>query len=622
MALIGDPLRLGQVLINLGNNAVKFTERGGDVTVEVEVIDETQESALLQFSVCDTGIGLSFEQQGKLFQSFTQGDSSTSRKYGGTGLGLTISKKLALMMGGEIWVESEENQGSRFHCTARFGKQKNSKKTEPIERSALGVLRVLVVDDNSSAREILSYMLASLGLRVDQASGGEAALALLEEASLSDPYQLVLMDWKMPGMDGVEVTRVIQKDKAVEEVPTVIMVTAYGREEASLASEDVHISGFLTKPVTQQSLVDTILLALGKEAVGNKKSDRRQMEPFDAISKLRGAHILLVEDNDLNQELAMELLQKNGLTVTLANNGVEALEKLQPGMFDGVLMDVQMPIMDGYEATRKIREQEKFENIAVIAMTANVMTGDKEKGLAAGMNDHISKPINVNEMFNIMAKWITPKMPTKTINKLINKDEDPIEIPELHGIDTVMGLEHTQGDRKLYLKLLNKFMKGQGNFNEEFELALKSHDSKAAERCAHTLKGVAGNIAANQVMEYAAELEQACVDNLPLSDIQRILKLLTTSLSEVLEVLSVLKINNVPPALCDQTLDSIQFNVLIKKLRALLEEDDTSAEDVIDELYQLPGIAVYQPDLIELSKSIESYDFEQGLKVLESLKVL
>ena len=621
MALIGDPLRLGQVLINLGNNAVKFTDRGGDVTVEVEVIDEDHDSALLQFSVCDTGIGMSIEQQGKLFQSFTQGDSSTSRKYGGTGLGLTISKKLAHMMGGEIWVESELNQGSRFHCTARFGKQPTGKKAASITQGSLDVSRVLVVDDNASSRDILSYMLASLDLRVDQASNGETALALLEDAALSEPYELVLMDWKMPEMDGLEVTRLMQKDKAIEEVPTVIMVTAYGREEASIAAKGVHISGFLTKPVTQQSLVDGILLALGKETNSNQHADRRQMEPYNAISKLRGAHILLVEDNELNQELAMELMQKNGLTVTLAINGVEALEKLQPGRFDGVLMDVQMPVMDGYEATRKIREQADFKEIVIIAMTANVMRGDKEKGLAAGMNDHISKPINVNEMFNTMAKWITPQAPIALANKPLIKLDSPtlMVIPPLEGIDVESGLEHTQGDQKLYLKLLKKFLSSQQDFRAQFESALNSKDSKAAERCAHTLKGVAGNIAAYQVMEFAAQLEQACVDAGSQSDIQRILKQLTNSLSQVIQALSVLESIEAPRPLSKQDLDTVQFNQLIKKLRSLLEEDDTSAADVIDELFQLPGIAVYQRDLTALTKSIEAYDFEQGLEVLNKL---
>ena len=620
IALIGDPLRLGQVLINLGNNAVKFTDSGGDITVEVEVIDEDQDSALLQFSVCDTGIGMSQEQQGKLFQSFTQGDSSTSRKYGGTGLGLTISKNLAQMMGGEIWLESVVGEGSRFHFTARFGKQTDVKKLVLSKRNSLDVLRVLVVDDNNSAREIISYMLASIGMRVDQASGGEAALALLEDASEQDPYELVFMDWKMPGMDGVEVTRLIQKDKAVHEVPTVIMVTAYGREEASLASKDVHINGFLTKPITQKSLIDAILIATGKEVSVDDRADNRQMEPHDAICKLRGAHILLVEDNELNQELAMELLQRNGLTVTLANNGIEALEKLNTTVFDGVLMDVQMPIMDGYEATRNIRKQLESKDIVVIAMTANVMTGDKEKGLAAGMNDHISKPINVNEMFNTMAKWITPHAPVSTIDEA-PENNDSIEIPKLKGIDMADGLAHTQGDKKLYLKLLKRFYHSQKDFSLEFETALKSADKKSAERCVHTLRGVAGNIGALQIMEYAAELEQACVNEQSDNDIQRILKLLTISLLQVMDSLSVVSNEESSLDLDSQSLNSNQFNELIGKLKELLQEDDTAAADVIDELYQLPGIGIYQRDLKALAKFIEAYDFEQGLEILDKLSI-
>ncbi|MGK0299139.1 MAG: PAS domain S-box-containing protein, partial [Gammaproteobacteria bacterium] len=311
-ALIGDSLRLGQILINLGNNAVKFTESGGEITFSAEVKEDANEencnSVLLQFSVQDSGIGLTLEQQSKLFQSFSQADSSTSRKYGGTGLGLTISKNLSEMMGGEIWVESELGKGSSFHFTARMGKQLGEFSKRRSLSHELGAMRVLVVDDNATAREILSSMLASIGMRVDQAGSGESAIALLEDYSGDDPYKLVLMDWKMPNMDGVETTRALQSNSNIDEIPTVIMVTAYGREEAVHNAKGVDIKDFLTKPVTPSTLLDAMLMAMGHEAINNGRKVIRSEKSQEHIDALAGANILLVEDNEINQELAIDLM--------------------------------------------------------------------------------------------------------------------------------------------------------------------------------------------------------------------------------------------------------------------------------------------------------------------------
>ncbi|MGL1933349.1 MAG: ATP-binding protein, partial [Desulfotalea sp.] len=321
-SLVGDPLRLGQILINLGNNAVKFTEKG-EVVVSAKVIEQSDTDAELHFLVRDSGIGLTEEQQARLFQSFSQADSSTTRQYGGTGLGLAISKKLSELMEGRIWVESELGKGSLFQFTVKLGKQQGVSSKRQLAATKLGPMRVLVVDDNKASREILSSIIASFGLKVDQAGTGETALALLTEASKDDPYQLVLMDWLMPGMDGIETTKAIQESN-IEEVPTVIMVTAYGREEASNAAQGVNISSFLTKPVTSSGLLDAIMLAMGHETVTNSRTEQQNESATDNINKLLGAKVLLVEDNEINQELALDLLTSNGMSVEVANNGQEA----------------------------------------------------------------------------------------------------------------------------------------------------------------------------------------------------------------------------------------------------------------------------------------------------------
>ncbi len=407
-ALRGDPLRLGQVMINLGNNAVKFTERG-EIVVGIDKVAEDADGIELHFWIKDSGIGMTPEQCGKMFQSFSQADTSTTRKYGGTGLGLAISKNLVELMQGRIWVESQPGVGSVFHFHARFGVQANPQPRRMFRADELRGLRVLVVDDNSSAREILASMAQNFGLAVDVATDGTQALDLLAQAEEQvRPYKLVLMDWKMPVMDGVET---IGKLQGLSNVPSVIMVTAYGREEAlgSAQQRGVALHTVLTKPVTSSTLLEAIAEVLGKADVIDIRPQENPDTQGLAMAQLAGAQVLLVEDNDMNQELAMELLANAGMTVVLANNGQEALDILgQGGHFDGVLMDCQMPVMDGYTATREIRKDPALQNLPIIAMTANAMAGDKEKVLQAGMCDHIAKPLNVGDMFATLAKWIKP----------------------------------------------------------------------------------------------------------------------------------------------------------------------------------------------------------------------
>jgi PAS domain S-box-containing protein len=434
-ALVGDSLRLGQVLVNLGNNAVKFTE-GGEVVIGVEKVADHDDGVELHFWVKDTGIGMTPEQCSKMFQSFSQADASTTRKYGGTGLGLAISKNLVERMRGRIWVESEAGKGSTFHFHARFGVQKNPQSRRMYKAEELLGVRVLVVDDNASAREILSTMAKTFGLEVDVARDGAEGLRLIEQADKKQqPYDLVLMDWKMPVMDGVEATGQIGAQN-LHKAPTVIMVTAFGREEAmaSASERGVQIHNVLTKPVTPSTLLEAIGETLHKGVSITTRSEERAENHSEAVVSLKGARVLLVEDNDMNQELAMELLANAGIDVTLAVNGQDALDKISAEpRFDGVLMDCQMPVMDGYTATREIRKNPAFKDLPIIAMTANAMAGDREKVIEAGMNDHIAKPLNVGAMFSTIAKWIKPAqdapetIATKSMNASASSDLDRLE---------------------------------------------------------------------------------------------------------------------------------------------------------------------------------------------------
>jgi len=410
-ALVGDALRLGQILINLGNNAVKFTETG-EIVVAIEKVSEDARGVELHFWVKDSGIGMTPEQCGKMFQSFSQADASTTRKYGGTGLGLAISKNLVELMQGRIWVESEAGKGSSFHFHAHFGVQANPQARRDVRRLELHGVRALVVDDNAMAREILAVMAGDLGLQVDTAIDGTQALAMLAQADArQQAYELVLMDWKMPVMDGIETTRQLQAS-ALTRIPPVIMITGHGREEAVQVAQErgVALKTALTKPITAASLIDAIGEAFNKGFVDETQAHDKVDTLTEAMSKLAGVKVLLVEDNDMNQELALELLRNAGMEVVLANHGQEALDILADDpTFDGVLMDCQMPVMDGYTATRAIRRNAAFKDLPIIAMTANAMAGDREKVITAGMWDHIAKPLNVGEMFATIAKWMKPK---------------------------------------------------------------------------------------------------------------------------------------------------------------------------------------------------------------------
>ncbi|MEG3637829.1 transporter substrate-binding domain-containing protein [Magnetococcus sp. PR-3] len=622
-ALIGDPLRLGQVLINLGNNAVKFTSEG-EIIIRVRQIESGEQGVKLHFAVEDTGIGMTPEQQAKLFKSFSQADTSTTRKYGGTGLGLAISKKLSELMGGDIWVESEQGKGSIFQFTSWFGVQKDPKPRYQVDRQAILGLRILVVDDNTSAREILSDMARSFGLEVDLAKDGREALQYVinaQEQSL--PYDLVLTDWQMPELSGIALVKQMHQADLTD-IPAAIMVTAYGREQAlsEAEREGADIRSVLTKPVTASTLLDALAESLGHGLV--VRSEGRKDQHYSGeqeAAKVRGAKVLLVEDNEINQELAMELLANGGVVADLANNGQEALDLIASHPYDGVLMDLQMPVMDGFTAAKEIRKQEIYNALPIIAMTANAMAEDREKVLAVGMNDHIAKPINVRNMFATMAKWIKPSGLVDGEAKGVENDAEPvIPLPELAGIDTKAGLATTQDNHKLYRRLLAKFLDKQADFEANFKQALSSEDPVAATREAHTLKGVAGNLGAFGVQQAAKKLENACDEN---QDETTLLELLQDVISELTPVLAGLQAMHQAmdqQPVTQSSIDPATLKKMVAQIREKLEDDDSEALDDLDELEPLVAGTPLQAALMAVADEVRGYDFEQALIALGRLE--
>ncbi len=534
-ALVGDPMRLGQILTNLTNNAIKFTARGGEIVIRIRHKGHAEAGDTLQFSVIDSGIGIAPEEQKKLFQAFSQVDNSTTRRFGGTGLGLAISKQLVELMGGAIWLDSEPGKGSAFHFTVTLESQTQQPDKLRHNDSRVKALKVLVVDDNDTSREILLNMMQALEFRVDQAHSGQQAIDLLKSNDASEPYQMVLMDWRMPGMDGIEAIRRIQNDPAIRNRPSVIMVSAYSLAELKQASKDIELAGTLTKPVTPSSLYNSVLTAMGHESSAPRRDLFAQDESRRAIEALQGTRVLLVEDNEINQELAIALLQDNGLQVDAVSNGQQALDRLRGHSYDGVLMDCQMPVMDGYEATRKIRQQPDLADLPVIAMTANVMAGDRERALEAGMNDQIPKPINPDSMFITMQKWMAPgpETPPAPTRPAATPPSQSAQLSELPGIDIETGLRSTRQNQNLYRRLLLRFRDSHAGFEAEFEAARHSDDGEAATRCAHTLKGVAASLGMLDLQQAALGLEQACRDNPSALDdeLERLLKALDVVLT-------------------------------------------------------------------------------------------
>ncbi|MEB3184111.1 MAG: response regulator [Cyanobacteriota bacterium] len=539
--LRGDPLRLKQILINLIANAIKFTDVGL-VDIHISLADRTEDMAKLAIDVKDTGIGMTPEQISRLFQAFTQAESSTTRTYGGTGLGLTISRRLLELMGGGVSVSSVPGQGSTFHALAWLGLESGTAEPQNGRLKDIKGWRVLVVDDNPIAISVLEDLLEDLCERIDTAASGKAAIAMVLAAiEEEDPFNVILMDWMMPEVDGCTTAEQLEY-LLKEKYPPVIMVTGFDREQALKDHPHTSIQGFLTKPVTGSALRKTLeKVAMGEITREEKPSRSGELGKWE----LTGLKVLLVEDNEINQQIATELLGAAGVDVVVAQQGQEAIACLEQASqasasddpatatppFDVVLMDLAMPIMDGWEATRRIRADERWQALPILAMTAHAFAEERDRCLAAGMQDHLTKPIDPDRLYRALMPYAararrlpaplsasasepaaaepTAAEPTMAEPAAAEPADSWRQRLEQAGVDVAGALRRTAGNEQLLQKLWNRFLESQRNAVATLAELLAAGDQSGAERLVHTIKGVAGNLGAVALHEQADHLEQA-----------------------------------------------------------------------------------------------------------------
>ncbi len=620
---IGDPLRLGQILINLVNNAVKFTDRG-EVVVTIASEEQLAGRLKVRFSVRDTGIGMTPEQAARLFQAFSQADTSTTRKYGGTGLGLSISKQLVEAMGGEIWVESSYGVGSTFFFTAWLGIASGEPERKRFVPDLSGI-RALIVDDSPLGCEITAERLKAFAIRVDSTSSGEEAIRELSAADTHDPYQVVLINWHLPGLDGLEASRIIKQGGLLKHIPKVVMVTGFGREDLRTQAEEMGIEGFLLKPVSPSMLYNTLVDLFGNAEIEDQRFPEKKENRSVLVAT--GIRVLLVEDNEVNQQIATELLESAGAIVTVANHGGEAVKLLTVGdqapAFDVVFMDLQMPEMDGFTTTRLLRRVPRLQQLPIVAMTAHALVEERQRCLDAGMNDHVSKPIDPDRLLSTLLRWAMPRpQQVREPQQSFSTERAPDEVilPEIAGINLADGLKRVAGNKRLYRDLIRQFAAKQGNAAAQISIALENGDRALAERIAHTVRGVAGNMGIREVESVAQKLEKALRDR----EIN-----VSPLLVEFANVLAT-QVHAIEKAQLDSaTVRPVEVRTwpfnrgaaadAIARLRALLEANDGDAEESFRGLQQALAGAIEKEDLDGLSASINDFDFDVALVQLDAI---
>ncbi len=524
----GDPLRIEQVLINLVNNAIKFTDQG-EVIIKVSVENIVSDRAKLRFSVSDTGIGMDNEQLKRLFESFTQADETITRKYGGSGLGLSISQNLVQLMGGNIGVRSTVGKGTVFSFTLDLPICATKAESKPFDYEKLNTFKALIVDDNEPTATYITESLQNIGINAEFVTSGKEALMKLPRAlSVGEPYDMLLIDWHMPDLNGLETIEIIRNDERYDDI-LLMMMTAYGDEQITQKSSTFRINNFLSKPIKQSTLIDSIVSEIYGDSSNTANKNIHSNKTFE-IPEIKGAKVLLVEDNHINQQIAIELLTDIGLEVQVASNGVEALKELEEGSFDCLLTDIQMPIMSGDELTKRIRVEEKYNDLPIIALTADAMTSEKENCLAIGMNDFIAKPINIKNLNQVLIKWLskqTVNQPTtfsdiqKTITHPTHKELTPniekedIDFSQLKGVDWEKALKMLGGRRSLFEKLLLEFANKIKDSGDKIENDLHNGYIEEARRFIHSIKGIAGTFAATELEQKIVLLQTAINEDVP-----------------------------------------------------------------------------------------------------------
>ncbi|MFZ6745093.1 response regulator [Undibacterium sp. JH2W] len=628
--LIGDPLRLGQVLLNLCGNAVKFTEHG-EVELGFQCLSLTDADVKLRVHVRDSGIGIAEDIRDGLFTKFTQADQSTTRRFGGTGLGLAICKNLVELMGGQIWIEdTQPGKGTTVCFTVQL---KIAATAQPAANSLieqtgrlLDDVRILVVDDNQVSREILTEMLSYFHVDVSTAEDGGSALDMLRNAG-DKAYDLALIDWRMPGMNGDEVTKRIHLDTAIKSPPKIVMVTAYGREDVIHLAELAGVDGFLIKPVSPSTLLDAILTVLGRARILRPGDNLRMTTPDLAVSgQLAGASILLVEDNDINREFVTELLRSEGMDVDQAVNGLDAIEQVQKRDYDAVLIDIQMPVMDGLEAAQRIRAlthadgSARFAQMPIIATTALAMAQDAERTLAAGMNDHVTKPIMPDKLMAVLAKWI--HIPGRRVGMQVALRpalEIPAELLAMRSLDAREGVRRIGGKTSAYLKQLRRFRVNYADMASHLKNLLEQQNVQQAGEYCHMLKGVTGNVAAVALHKKIADIDGVLkLGEVPAQAELDELQLLAQDLFAEIDRLD--SDADVAVAPTPGLLDGAHVHLLLQQLGEALEYDLGSVESILSELQAGVSGTHLQADLAAIAASADVFDIDVALSLLTDLK--
>lgn len=622
--LVGDPLRLGQVLTNLTNNAIKFTKRG-EVIVSIESVGQENGQVKLQFAVKDTGVGLSKGQISKLFEAFSQADGSTTRKYGGTGLGLAISKQMVELMGGEIWVESESDKGSTFFFTAAFDLQSKDKRKYRLSSKNLKGMRILVVDDNESTRQALREYLEAFSFNVTTDFSGEAATKELEDVTTKPArsYDLIIMDWQIP----VQIQNFKSK---ISEIPVIVMIPAYKWKDAIKQIQEEGFDDYIVKPVVQSFLFDAVMKIFGQEVKKRFKSARYGFSAKEIFENIRGARILLVEDNEINQEVVSELLENEGFWVTVVNNGQEAVEKVKSDEFDVILMDLQMPVMDGYAASRSIRELEQratsneqpATSIPIIAMTADAVVGVRQRCMEAGMDEYITKPIEPEELFGVLAVWIKPGDREVFRPEGIEKETFPV----LEGIDVERGLGKVGGDRDAYRRLLIQFHKNNAAFVDRLKETMEEGNHKRAMLMLHIFNEASERIGANDLTAARDELEKMIVQQksdtreIPINQLQLSLDRVLSSIASLEQTVEAHKVLAAEARKTIKDTDISAITSLLSELEGFLADNDTEASVCLETLKEQFSASEIPHPFDGLEQLIEQYDFKGALLELDRIK--
>ena len=638
--LIGDPLRLRQVMLNLCSNAVKFTE-AGQVELAFRCI-ELRESDLvltMQIDVRDSGVGIAPEVRELLFEKFTQADESMTRRFGGTGLGLAICRNLVELMGGKIWIESSQPGRGTTVC---FTVQLRAAQHALVERTSLldqaGALlagvRILVVDDNDIAREILGEMLRYFRVEFGVAADAASAIGALENAG-ERPYDLVLMDWRMPGMNGDEACRRIRANPAIARQPKIVMVSAYGREDVVNLAERAGVDGFVVKPVSPSSLLDGILSALGRSRLlGTGDASPLAIEPGQpGTSPLSNRRVLLVEDNEINREFASELLSGEGVLVDTALNGQEAVDRVRAADYDAVLMDIQMPVMNGLDAARRMRALadepggERFATLPIIAMTALAMKHDVEHSLAAGMNDHVTKPIDPDLLLAVLGKWLLPRAdapatPSAPPRGSVGQSAPAAVLPTLANLDVGEGVRRIGGKFDAYVRQLRRFREHHADAVQVLSDRLAADDLAGAEELCHNLKGVTGNLAATALFAKVSSVYTVLKagERPPQSDLEELRELMFGVLQDIDCLALRLEATAATAVSPGQAITAQQLFDRLENLRLALEYDLGQAEPLLAELRSGVGDTPWRREIAALAERVDVFDIDGANAELRKLQ--